>query len=184
MATKNEAPPPAPAGDPPSPKKKRGKLIVVIVAALVLVIGVAGAAVLLLGKNHDAEDAEASADDKPRKKKGDKAAHRPAYLSLEPFTVNLVSEGVDQYLQLALTLDMEEETMVEQAKVYTPKLRNDIMLMLSAKKPSEIISREGKAALALELKNQINGILDPESKGKKDAAGPVKEVLFTSLIIQ
>lgn len=187
MATKNEAPPPAPVDDaPPPPKKKIGKLIVVgsVVVGLLIAIGVT--AFLLLSKGHDADDPDAATTaEKPAGKSGDKKQERrPSYLALEPFTVNLVAESGDQYLQIALSLDMVDADAAEKAKIYMAKIRNDIMLMLSAKKASELISREGKQTLALELRSQVNGILDPEGRAKKSTNPPVKEVLFTSFIIQ
>jgi len=62
---------------------------------------------------------------------------------------------------------MLDPDAAEKAKIYMAKIRNDVMLMLSAKKASELTSREGKQTLALELRNQVNGILDPDGKAKK-----------------
>ena len=56
-------------------------------------------------------------------------------------------------------------------------------LLLSSTKASQLITTEGKGVLAEEIKEQMNGILDPAGKGKK-RDGPIKEVLFTSFIIQ
>jgi flagellar FliL protein len=64
-----------------------------------------------------------------------------------------------------------------------PKLRNDLTLLLSSKKASELISKEGKEELAQEIREQMNGVLDPAGRGKK-RDWPIKEVLFTSFIIQ
>ncbi|HCZ13709.1 MAG TPA: flagellar basal body protein FliL, partial [Candidatus Accumulibacter sp.] len=64
-----------------------------------------------------------------------------------------------------------------------PKLRNDVTLLLSSKKASELVTINGKRALAEEIKEQMNGVLDPAGKGKKRDS-PIKEVLFTSFIIQ
>jgi flagellar FliL protein len=55
------------------------------------------------------------------------------------------------------------------------------MLLLSSKKGSDLVSKEGKETLAEEMKQEMNGVLDPAGKGKD---GPIKEVLFTSFIIQ
>ena len=55
------------------------------------------------------------------------------------------------------------------------------MMLLSGKKASELITKEGKETLANEVRGLMNGILDPGVKGSE---GPVREVLFTSFIIQ
>ena len=57
------------------------------------------------------------------------------------------------------------------------------MLLLSGKKAAELITKEGKETLASEIRDLINQVLAPDSKGTSDGA-PVKEVLFTSFIIQ
>ena len=69
-----------------------------------------------------------------------------------------------------------------------PKIRNNIMLLLSSKKASELLPKEGKENLAEALKEEINDIIEPPKKNKKgekiSSEGPVKSVLFTSFIIQ
>ena len=187
MATKNEAPPPAPSDAPPAaPKKKLGKILLIAGLVLVLLIGGGTAAFLMLSKTPHEDESEASATDEKtpkKKKKEDKDERKPAYTPLEPFTVNLTSEAGDQFLQVAITLDMNDPAAVEKSKVYMAKIRNDIMIHLSGKKPSELATKEGKQSLGIELRNQINAVLEPDSVGKK-GGGPVKEVLFTSFIIQ
>lgn len=165
-----------------APPKKSKKLLIIIVAAVV-VLAIAGtAAVLLLKKGDHAEDEEVATekDTKAKKKKGEKEAP-PVFIPMEPFTVNLVPETGDQYLQVTLSLEAEDAGVGEKLKVYTPKLRNKIMLLLSSKKPSELAPKEGKETLALELRDEINGIIAADAK---KGEGPVKEVLFTSFIIQ
>jgi flagellar FliL protein len=69
-----------------------------------------------------------------------------------------------------------------------PKIRNNIMLLLSSQKASQLQPKEGKEKLASDLKSEINAILEPPKKNKKgqviETDGPVKSVLFTSFIIQ
>ena len=79
--------------------------------------------------------------------------------------------------------EVDDPQTGDQLKLYSPKLRNDVTLLLSGKKASELMSKDGKELLAREIKEQINGVLDPAGKGKKRDS-PVKEVLFTSFIIQ
>ena len=48
-----------------------------------------------------------------------------------------------------------------------------------------LASREGKEGLAEEIRESINGVIgEPPAKGKHATEGPIKEVLFTSFIIQ
>ena len=80
-----------------------------------------------------------------------------------------------------ISVEVEDSHVGDKLKMYTPKLRNDVMMLLSGKKASELITKEGKETLANEVRGLMNGILDPGVKGNE---GPVREVLFTSFIIQ
>jgi flagellar FliL protein len=181
-----DAKPAEDSGGTPAPKKSK-KLLIIIIAVVVLVLGIGGAAAfLLMGKNADHGDEEEAATEKSKpaskKKKGEKEAP-PAYVALEAFTVNLIPEAGDQFLQLIISVEVPDVKYADELKVYMPKLRNNIMLLLSDKKASQLITKEGKELLAAELRDQMNVVLDPTSKGKK-AEGPIREVLFTSFIIQ
>ncbi len=169
----------APAGGEEKPKS-RGKLIIIIAAVLVILLAGGGAAAYFLLRDHDA-DSEEAAPEKPKKEKKGEHAAAPAYATLDRFTVNLVPETGDQYLQVEVSVELEDLLSSEKLKLHMPKLRNQVMLLLSSKKASELNSKEGKELLATEMAARMNEVLAPENKGK---GGPIKEVLFTSFIIQ
>ena len=187
-------PKPAEHADAPPPKSKK---LLIIILALVLVVVLAGggvAALLMLKKgseDHGDDEEVAAETSKAKKKETKKNAHPPVFVNLEPFTVNLVPETGEQYLQVALSVEFEDPTGEALMKGSMPKIRNTITLLLSGKKSSELTSREGKMKLALELKDEINKVLEPPAPPKKgkpaketEIEGPAKEVLFTSFIIQ
>lgn len=174
----------AEAAPAPAPKKSK-KLLIIAAAAALAVILIGGAAFFLLAKNssHGAEGEDVTAEaDKPKKKSGKE--DQPIYVQFEPFTVNLVPEQGDQYLQVSISIDLDDASAQEKVKLYMPKLRNDVMLDLASKKPSELANKEGKEQLAAELRDKMNRILNPDSKAARGPSGPIKEVLFTSFIIQ
>lgn len=179
-----DAKPAAAEGDAP-PKKSKKMLIIILALVLVLVLGGGAAAFLLMKKNADAEDEDAEETAKPKKdkKKDKKAAAQPVFSALEPFTVNLVPEQGDQYLQVAITLELDDPTADATVKTIMPKIRNGTTLLLSSKKASEVASKEGKEKLAEELKDMINTLIDPPKKGQAPE-GPVVSILFTSFIVQ
>lgn len=174
----------------PAPKKSKKLLIIILAAVLVVVLAGGGAAFMLLkkGDDHaeDDEDVVETGKAKKKEKKG-KDAH-PVFVNLEPFTVNLVPETGDQYLQVTLSIEFEDPTADATAKLHMPKIRNNVTLLLSGKKASELLTKEGKEKLAAELKDTINDVLEPPKVNKKGdtvrGEGPAKEVLFTSFIIQ
>lgn len=171
-----------------APRKK--KLLVIILAAVLLLVLAGGGALIFLKKGDDgsADDEEVAEAPVKKKAKHGKEEH-PVFVNLEPFTVNLVPETGDQYLQVTLSVEFEEPTAEQLVKVHMPKIRNNVTLLLSGKKPSELLTKEGKQRLADELRDTINDVLDPPSKNRKGEVirsgdGPAKDVLFTSFIIQ
>lgn len=181
-----EAKPAAETGEA-APKKSK-KLLIIIVAAVVVLLGVGGTAAYFLmhkdAEHTEEEDEEEVASEKAsKKKKGEKEAP-PAYVAFDAFTVNLVPETGDQFLQLIMSAEVTELSVGDRLKTYMPKLRNSVMLILSGKKASELVTKEGKEKLAEEIRDKINEIVEvPAVKGKPSQKA-VKEVLFTSFIIQ
>jgi flagellar protein FliL len=122
---------------PAKPARKGRKGLLVIVALLVLASGGGGAWWWL---NRDAGTAQASA-----------APRAPVFMNLEPFTVNLMEEGGEHYLQMSLVFQVTDEKVVETMKAYLPVIRNRVLLLLSAKRPSDIASPDGKAKLVSDV---------------------------------
>lgn len=180
---------PAEEGVEAPPKKSKKLLIIILAVVLVLVLGGGAAAVLLLkGGSHGDEDEEVAEETVKPKKKDKKAEAPPVFVNMDPFTVNLVPETGDQYLQVVLSLELEDATAETGIKMQMPKIRNNITLLLSSKKASELLPKEGKQQLAAALMDEINGVIEPPVRNKKGetvkSEGPVKAVLFTSFIIQ
>jgi flagellar FliL protein len=163
------------------PKKSKKLLIIMLSVVLVLVLAGGATAFLLLSGSHADEDDEyAEETEKPKKAKKKAApSEPPVFVNLEPFTVNLVPETGDQYLQVVLSLELENAEADMALKSLMPRIRNNITLLLSSKKASELMPKEGKEQLAKALKGEVNAVLEGEAED-----GPVKSVLFTSFIIQ
>lgn len=176
---------PAEEGTAEAPKKSKKLLIIILSVVLVLVLAGGGAAFMLLSGNNAEEDEEqAEETTKPKKaKKKEAPSAPPVFVNLDPFTVNLVPETGDQYLQVVLSIELESPEADLQMKSLMPRIRNNITLLLSSKKASELLPKEGKEQLAAALKDEINTVINPGSKKGADE-GPVVSVLFTSFIIQ
>ena len=170
-----------------APPKKSKKLLIIIASVLVLVLAAGGGAAFFLMKKNAAEDGEEGEVVTEKAKDGKKKDAKetaPVYVALDAFTVNLAPETPDsagQYLQLVLSVEVADVHVGDRIKMYTPKIRNNVMLLLSGKKASELITREGKEALAGDIRTLLNKVLDPAHKG---GDGPVKDILFTAFIIQ
>ncbi|MDR2187384.1 MAG: flagellar basal body-associated FliL family protein [Azonexus sp.] len=168
---------------------KGKKLLLIFISLLLLLALIGGAFAVWLFAGHanangDEEYAEETVKEKPARKK--EPGELPAFVNLDTFTVNLASEGGDQYLQVVLSLELDDKASEPMLKTLMPRIRNNIMLLLSSKKASELQSKEGKEELALALRNEINRAIDPAARPDKKGIvdGPVENVLFTSFIIQ
>lgn len=192
---------------PAKPKKNSSKLIIIaIISVVVLALAGGGAFFLLGGKNKPGTeggeqaaaekqqgDEETTGDEEGDQTAGGKTspAQPPVYIKLEAFTTNLApEEGVafgatGQYIQLVVELKADNAPSGETLKLYTPEIRNNILRLLSNKRPSQLASLEGKDTLANEIRDSVNGIVNPG--GNKEGKGPyspVVSVLFSSFIIQ
>ncbi len=171
----------AKADAPPAGGGKKKMMIIILAAVLVLGVGGGGAAWFLMHKGDASAEHEEEAPKAKSKGKKSKAAGPPVYVPVEPFTVNLQpeTEGSEQYLQLAFTLQVGSLEEVENIKQNMPKVRSRVLLLLSSKHASEINTPEGKQQLSSEIIEQMK--LPFENRGDEQ---DVSEVLFTSFIIQ
>lgn len=152
----------------PPPKSKK-KLMIIIVAVVVLVGGGVGSYFIFAHKpaKHEAEKVE------------EKHVAKPVFVPLEAFTVNLLSDPDEQFLQVEMTLKATDEPEAESIKEHMPQVRDRILMLLTSKHGSEITTPEGKRLLSSEIIKQMN---TPFSKGEKPQA--ITGVFFTSFVIQ
>jgi flagellar FliL protein len=149
--------------------KSKKKLIIIIAAAVLVLAGGGAAAFMLLSKKHTDTSKEHKAE----------PAKAPVFLPLEPFTVNLQSDGNDKYLQASITLQVPDEEQINLIKLNMPQVRSRLLLLLSSKDASEILTAEGKEKLIEEIVEQINLPFTPKGEPQK-----VSSVFFTSFVIQ
>lgn len=158
MASKPAKPaaPAAPAEGAPAPAKSN-KLLIIIIGLLVLIV--AGGAGWYFTKGNAPAEEHAAEAHKPA------PVLEPKFIPLgEKFTVNLQREEGDQYLQAGITLKILEPELELKIKNAMPEIRSKLLFLLSSKKPSELVTSEGKAVLVEQVVAEVDGILDIESK--------------------
>lgn len=189
-----------------APKSKK-KLIVILAVVLALAAGGGAAAFFLMkkpeaqqakGKHSKAdkedgheeaaaegEEEEAAADEEEEEHESGgggghgEAAAGPAYLQFETFTVNLLPDPDEKFLQLDLTIEAKDAALADKIKAQMPLMRNRVLMLLTSKKASDIATPEGKTQLSEELLAELK---KPMKKGGKPLK--IKQVLFTSFVIQ
>ena len=150
-----------------APPKSRKKLIIVVALGLVLASGGAGAAWYMLKRP---ADGTAVVEKK-------KPLPKPVFAPLDVFTVNLKDERGERFAQVGVTLELKDTDAENELKERLPAVRNEILLLLSSKRIDELLSDEGKRALAQEIRTRtVQGMA-----GKPEA---VQNVLFSQFIVQ
>lgn len=144
--TKPGKPAPAESEVVAKPKSK----LIFLIAAGVLVLGAVGggAAYFIYSGAKDAAKEHAPVP--------------PKFIPLEPFTVNLQkSEEGEKFLQAGITLKIANlnPAFEEKIKASMPEIRSRLLLLLSSKRDSELISIDGKKKLAREIISETNAVL-------------------------
>jgi flagellar protein FliL len=161
----------------PAPKKSVGKKkLLIIVGAAVLVLGLAGGGAVIYLKKKAAAAAEA--EENAAGEIDTKVAARdpkvvPTFVPLDPFTVNLADRDAERFAQVAVSLELRDPKTADQIKLFMPVIRNNILMVLSHKTSADMLGREGKAQLALEIQREASralGVEISDAKGKPDAA--------------
>jgi flagellar FliL protein len=149
--------------------KSRKKLLMLVGAAILLLAGAGGAFAWYLARNGSTHiGGEKYETPKP-----------PLFVTLEPFTVNLQPESGEQYLQVGLTLKVEEQAQIDLLKLHMPEVRSRLLMLLSSKKSSEISTPDGKRRLSDEIIAQVR---EPLTVGSSPQT--VSGVYFTAFVIQ
>ncbi|MDP1976065.1 MULTISPECIES: flagellar basal body-associated FliL family protein [Undibacterium] len=95
---------------------------------------------------------------------------------LEAFVVNLSS--TERYLQLSMALQIASAEVNDKIKMFMPKVRHTLILLLSSKDSEQLQSLDGKHQLMEEIKSGVNKTLE-----LKERDG-VTDVFFENFVIQ
>ncbi|HCE11016.1 MAG TPA: flagellar basal body-associated protein FliL [Oxalobacteraceae bacterium] len=165
--------PPADAKEEAPVVKKSRKKRIVMALVVLTVIGAGGAGGWYYFGGQDATTPGAAADAKPV------VAKPPVFVILDPFTVNLQIETSDQFLQVAMTLQVADQGQEDLIKQYMPQVRDRLLLLLSSKKASDILTIPGKKKLSEDIIAEVNRPFTPKASPQG-----VTGVFFTSFVIQ
>lgn len=106
------------------------------------------------------------------------AAPQPAVSvmwAMDPFVVNLMDNNGERYLKLALQLEITDAKGVAELDQLKPKLRDNVLDLLSAKSFKELMDMPGKQRLREEIAMRLNAFL---------TTAKVSKVYFTEFVIQ
>jgi flagellar FliL protein len=150
--------------EPVKKKKPLVKIIIIAVVVLVVVAGGVAGGLYYFSKAGTAKKA---------------AAPPPPVIGalwpMEPFIVNLLDNQGERYLKIVLQLEVSNQLAVAELELLKPKLRDNVLDLLTAKTYSELMDMGGKQRLRDEIAVRINTYL---TKGK------IVKVYFTDFVIQ
>lgn len=154
-------------------------LIILIPSQVVLIGGLVVVFLLLSGGEKPAEVpteptvAEQKVD--PTKIKDASALIGPSF-DLEPFVVNLIDDGRGpRYLKTEMKFELESEEVRPEVEGRLSQIRDEILMLLTAKRVTDVESPDGKRILKDEIFTRVNKVL---------VTGRIKRVYFTEFVIQ
>ena len=153
---------------PAAAKPKKKLLLIIIAAVIVSVLAGGGAWYFMKGKATGEEQ-----------KSSTTLSATPIFVPLDPFTVNLQREQGDQVLQVGLSFKIYNAELPEKVKAAMPEIRSNLLLLLSSKHASELVTVDGKKRLASEIIVAVDNILGIPPPALKSAA-PVSTVAVAS----
>lgn len=81
-------------------------------------------------------------------------------VQLATFTVNLAQgDGPRRYVRLNAVLKISDKSDVNEVEARKPQIRDTIISILNAKRPEDVLKRDGKLYLKQEIKSAINSFL-------------------------
>ncbi|WP_426577037.1 flagellar basal body-associated protein FliL [Xenorhabdus stockiae] len=105
----------------------------------------------------------------------------PVFMTLEPFTVNLIDneDHFDRVLYVGVTLRLSDETTRQRFHDYLPEVRSRMLLLLSRQRSTDLAKDDGKVRLVEDIKQTLSPTLIP---GEPDQE--ITDVLFTTFILR
>src|SRR5690606_6083867 len=129
---------------PPAKGKGKGLTIALVAIAMLLVAGAAGGTAWYFAAGSDAVAASSDAGTAAGRKHPRKAGDARIFVPMDQFVVNLNDADSDRFAQVAVVLEVDASPTETHLKAAMPAVRNAILLLLSARSASQLLSLEGK----------------------------------------
>lgn len=97
------------------------------------------------------------------------------FFAMEPFVVNLADPTGKRYLKIQIQIELENPQAVANAERAVPKLRDNVIMMMTALSFEEVMTPEGKIRIRDELLERFNVVMRPDR---------VRNIYFTEFVVQ
>ena len=169
--------------DQEAPKKGFPLKLIIIIGSIVIVGGLlAFGGFYLYGLLKNAPKTEKAATAASEKEASDEESDNEqptadaVLFPLDTFYANISGEGEIRYLKVTMTLELLDNKGIDYLKKNLPKVRDNILILLSSKTIQDLSSTQGKQLIKNQIKAHINLLLKSVSN--------VKDIYFTEFIIQ
>lgn len=152
-------------------KKSLMKLLAIILGGILLAGGI-GAGVFYY-MHHSASSEQTARNEE------EEEVEKHYYEMGKPLTVNFPKGSSIQMAQISLAFLVSGEETAEALKKHEPIIRNNLLMLISAQQPENLITREEKEKLRIAMLNEVTSILN-----KMAGKSQVKELFFTSFVMQ
>ena len=165
-------------GEAPAKKKLPLKMLIIAGAAALVVLGGGGtAAFVLLKPKPDEAHAEKAKDKKEKKKKDEKGKGKEGekgaavvregpdgvvFYTLPDVVVNMqTADGRPTFLKLKLTLELPDESAVDELDPNMPRLQDMFQTFLRELRPEDLSGSQGSYQLRMEILRRVNLVVAP-----------------------
>jgi flagellar FliL protein len=150
------------------------KLIIIIAAVLIILIGGGGGAFILLKAPPSEEEPANEQVAMLSPEEIDPSVIGPM-VDISEFIVNIISEDGTHFVKTAMSLELTNDIVMEEANKRMPQIRDAIILLLGNKTFEELQDIHGKKQIKAEIESKINSFL---------TTGQVRNVFLTDFIVR
>lgn len=171
-----------------------GNKLVIILIALVLIlliaVGVGGYLLYSNGAFSDeppmAEGAQPQAEQQVKKVSSDADMGPTVNVAVEDLILNITTtKGREKLMKLSFTLKCAQEgceALIEQIK---PEIQDVVIIQTSSRSVEELLTVGGKALFKEELLDEINAVINEETKTNEDIKqNIIRQLYFTTFVIK
>lgn len=144
--------------------------LLILLLALVVVGGSSAGTYVYISQNVHADE-PVNVEPKPQ---------APRLVTIAPMTVNLVNERDEpSLLYVGFALEVADDATQTLLQQYMPQVRSQLLTLLSGQNTTQVITPQGKAALAARILQTLKQPLAPQQPEPS-----VLRVLYTDFIVQ
>jgi flagellar FliL protein len=159
-------------------EKKSSKKIIIIVAVVLLLAGGGAGYYFMAGDQSTDENGEQIEEVEDVVE--EEGADIELYYDLnKALVVNFPKGSGASLIQVSLSLLVKGEETVEALKKHEPMIRNNLLMVISAKGAKNLMKREGKEELRSDMLKEVGKVME-----KMTGKNKVTNIFFTTFVMQ